>query len=354
VAAVFFLVAGMLHFVKIGLYMQAMKQHPKNFRLIPWFLWARLPLQAVFIAWVWFASGPIHFSKRLRKIGSAQACCMILAMLSVFVLSGCTGLQLLNATVSHRGYLVTRDIAYGWQPGQKLDVYLPKKIATNAAVVIFFHGGSWRNGSKKDYRFVAQALTSRGFVVVVPDYRVYPQVTFPVFVQDGAEAVRWVRDNIAIYGGDTKRIDLMGHSAGAHIAALLTLDSDYLKGVGLTRHVIRATAALSGPYDFIPNVRDRPAFGMQINDLIPNPNIEPITFVDGQEPPMLLLQGLQDKVVAPSNAANLAARIREKGGEVKYITYPKRGHASVVVALASGFHWLAPVLNDVTKYFDSH
>jgi acetyl esterase/lipase len=279
---------------------------------------------------------------------------VIVLAVAVFLLTGCTGLQALNATVSHRGYVRITNIPYGSDPRQKLDVYQPKKMAPNAKVVVFFYGGSWRGGGKTDYRFVAQALTSRGFIVVLPDYRVYPQVIFPAFVEDGASAVRWVRDNISNYGGDTNHIYLMGHSAGSHIAALLTLDVHYLKAAGLDRNVIRATATLSGPYDFTPNPWDRPVFGMGTNETAINPNIEPITFVDGKEPPMLLVQGLRDKIVAPSNAVNLAARIRAAGGEVEYITYPKRGHASVVVALASPYHWLAPVLKDVTDFFDRH
>jgi len=279
---------------------------------------------------------------------------IVLVLAAAFWLTGCNGLQVLNATVSHRGYTRTADISYGADPRQKLDVYLPKKAAPSAKVVIFFYGGSWRTGSKKDYRFVAQALTSRGFITVLPDYRLYPAVTFPAFVEDGASAVRWVRDNISTYGGDTNHIYLMGHSAGAHIAALLTLDTRYLGTVGLDRSVIRATATLSGPYDFTPNPRDRPVFGMATNQTAIDPDIEPITFVDGKEPPMLLVQGLRDKTVAPENAVDLAARIREAGGEVEYITYPKRGHAAVVVALARPYRWLAPVLEDVTDYFDRH
>jgi len=273
---------------------------------------------------------------------------------AAFWLTGCTELQMLNATVSHFGYVGKLNIAYGNDPRQKLDVYVPQKMAPDAKVVIFFYGGSWRGGSKTDYRFVAKAMTSRGFIVVLPDYRLYPAVTFPAFVEDGASAVRWVRDNISIYGGDTNHIYLMGHSAGSHIAALLTLDAHYLKAVGLGRNVIRATATLSGPYDFTPNPRDRPVFGMATNQTAIDAAIEPITFVDGKEPPMLLVQGLRDKIVPPANAVNLAARIREMGGEVKYVTYSKRGHAAVVVALASPYHWLAPVLNDVRDYFDRH
>ena len=288
---------------------------------------------------------------RLRRFGLFTA---IVLMAGIIFSTGCTGLQLLNATVSHRGYSRTLNLAYGQDPRQKLDVYLPKKIAPNAKVVIFFYGGSWRDGSKTDYRFVAKALTSRGFIVVLPDYRLYPAVTFPAFVEDGAAAVRWTRDHIADFGGDTNQLYLMGHSAGSHIAALLTLDAHYLKAVGLERNAIRATATLSGPYDFTPNPWDRPVFNQPTNATDINPQIEPITFVDGHEPPMLLVQGLRDKIVAPSNAINLAARIRQAGGQVTCITYPKRGHDAVVVALVSPYQWLAPVLDDVTEYFDEH
>jgi acetyl esterase/lipase len=295
------------------------------------------------------------FKNVVMKIKNVLICVLIIVLaVAVFYLKRYTGLQWLNATVSHSGYSRITNIAYGHDPRQKLDVYLPVKMVPHAKVVIFFYGGSWRNGSKDDYRFVAKALTSRGFVAVLPDYRLYPEVIFPAFVEDGAAAVRWVRDNIGSYGGDTNHIFLMGHSAGSHIAALLTLDAHYLKAVGLDRKVIRATATLSGPYDFTPNPWDRTVFGMQTNDTVINPNIEPIHFVDGKEPPMLLVQGLRDKIVAPSNAVNLAARIRQAGGQVDCITYANRGHASVVVALASPYHWLAPVLDDVTKYFNRY
>jgi acetyl esterase/lipase len=295
-----------------------------------------------------------NVNMKLKRMLIPALSLIIVLAVTVFWLTGCSSLQVLNATVSHRGYVRTTDIPYGTDPRQKLDVYLPKKVVLNAKVVIFFYGGSWRGGSKTDYRFVAQALTSRGFIVVLPDYRVYPQVIFPGFVEDGASAVRWVRNNVSTYGGDTNHLYLMGHSAGSHIAALLTLDTHYLKAVGLDRNVIRATATLSGPYDFTPNPWDRPVFGMGTNQTAIDPAIEPITFVDGKEPPMLLVQGLRDEIVAPSNALNLAARIHEAGGEVEYIAYPKRGHAAVVVALVWPYQWLAPVLDDVTDYFNRH
>ena len=266
--------------------------------------------------------------------------------------TGCSGFQVLNFASPSRGNARITDLPYGTQPRQKLDVYRPQAAAPGARVIIFFYGGSWRSGNKADYRFVADALTARGFVVVVPDYRLYPAAIFPAFVEDGAAAILWVHDNISQFDGDPTQLYLMGHSAGAHIAAMLTLDARYLKAVGLDRNVIRATAGLSGPYDFVPTESDRAVFGLHPNAA--TPTIQPITYVDGEEPPMLLLHGLRDKTVEPANASRLAARIREAGGEVDCIFYPDRAHASVIIALAWPFRWLAPVLDDVTQYFQQH
>lgn len=276
----------------------------------------------------------------------------ICAVLFIAV-SGCTKFDLLNATIPACGYSRTTNIAYGPLSRQELDVYHPTNPDPDRRVVIFFYGGDWQTGSKGDYRFVAQALASQGFVAVMPDYRLYPSATFPAFVDDGAMAVRWAHDNISRFGGNPARLYLMGHSAGAHIAALLTLDPRYLSAVGLSRDAIRATAALSGPYEFIPSAEDLAVFGMKPGDP-PTPGMEPIDFVDGHEPPMLLIHGLQDRTVDAINAARLTARICQAGGKVRYIAYPERAHVGVVLFLAAPFRWLAPTLRDVSTFFREH
>lgn len=275
----------------------------------------------------------------------------VIILLSMFATAGCSRFDLLNATIPSCGYVRTSNLAYSSSPRQKLDVYVPRHAKTKTAVVIFFYGGDWQNGDKGGYRFVAEAITSKGFIAVLPDYRLYPVVTFPAFVTDAALAVRWVHENIASYGGDPSRVFLAGHSAGGHIVALLTLDKHYLENVGLNRDVIRATAGLSGPYDFVPSPPDRGVFSMLLNDATPPADIEPINFVDGTAPPMLLIQGLSDPTVNPRNATELAAKIRAAGGNVRCITYPGVGHVGVVLSFAWPFRWLAPTLRDMTSYF---
>ncbi len=270
------------------------------------------------------------------------------------LIGGCTRFDLLNATVPCWGYHSESGIAYGALPRQKLDVYRPKSDAAPKGIVIFFYGGDWQTGQRADYRFVAQALCSEGFIAVLPDYRLFPEVTFPTFVEDGARAVRWAYNNAASIGGDVDHIYLMGHSAGAHIAVLLTLDEHYLRDVGLNRSAIRATVGLSGPYDFNPSDEDSGVFSMQAGQSRPVDDAEPIEFADGRAPPMLLIQGLQDTTVEPGNATRLGERIRANGGEVNTVFYKSRAHVGVVLALASPFRWLAPVLRDSTDFFKSH
>lgn len=283
---------------------------------------------------------------------------VLLLFLSFFgFAAGCTKFDLLNATIPSCGYQSINNLSYGGIPRQKLDIYRPRHLPVNAKpgapVVVFFYGGYWTAGEKRDYRFVGEAITREGFVAVLPDYRLYPQTTFPGFIEDGALAVRWVVDHIDQFGGDPRRIYLMGHSAGAHLVALLTLDEHYLKAVGLEQKIIRATVALAGPYDFVPDESDGPAFNSKPGE-ISDQRIEPLHFANGHSPPMLLVQGLKDEVVEPRNAVELSGAIRRAGGEAMMLTYPKRGHADLVLAMAWSFRWLAPVMHDAAVFIREH
>jgi acetyl esterase/lipase len=287
----------------------------------------------------------------MRSCLPGRCAASLLLLFLAAVSPGCTSLDLLNVGTPSRGYAETADVAYGPLPLQKLDVYRPDHPDPKHGVVLFVHGGHWQTGTKREYHFAGEALASRGFVAVVIDYRCYPASTFPGFVDDAALAVRWTHDHAARFGGDPGRLFLMGHSAGAHIVALLTLDPEYLARVGLDRSAIRGTAGLSGPYDFLPPPDDRPAFNMARDDVHPDPQIEPIHFVDGHAPPMLLVQGDQDQTVDPVNATRLAAAIRAAGGRVQVLRYPARAHVGVVLALAWPFRWLDPVLDDTAAFF---
>ena len=266
---------------------------------------------------------------------------------SLTTIAGCSPLSVLNTVVSDTGFILTKDVSYGEHPRQKLDIYVPAAgLAAANKVVVFFYGGRWQEGRKEDYRFVGEALTAQNFVVVIPDYRLYPEVRFPEFVRDGARAVRWVQSNIQNYSGNPNEIYLLGHSSGAHIVALLNLDERYLQG-----NAVRGAIGLAGPYDFLPlESADLQAIfsGASL------PDSQPINFVDGTEPPMLLLSGSDDETVDPGNSLRLAARIREKGGSVQVILYPEVNHGFIVGALAAPLQEWAPTLRDTTLFINAY
>jgi acetyl esterase/lipase len=238
---------------------------------------------------------------------------------------------------------VTRDIAYADGERHTLDMFRPR-TATAAPVVVFFYGGGWRSGNKRMYRYVGKALARHGYVAVVPDYRIYPPTLYPDFLHDGAQAVRWVKDNAQKFGGDPDKIFLMGHSAGAHIAAMLAIDATWLKTVGLAPgRDIAGLIGIAGPYDFLP-LKDEEL--IVIFGGANRPETQPISYVTPGAPPALLLTGDKDDVVGAGNSTRLAERLRAAGNDATAIVYPRIGHYIIVAAFAPILRFLVPVLRD--------
>jgi acetyl esterase/lipase len=239
-------------------------------------------------------------------------------------------------------------VPYGAGPRKVLDVYAPQNPTGPAPVLFFIYGGGWDHGDRGDYQFVGRAFASRGFVVVIPDYRLYPQVKYPDFLNDNAEAMRWVQDNIAKYGGDTSRVFIAGHSAGAYNAIMLALDNSYFHDAGVTLS-IRAVAGLSGPYDFYPfeyaEVED--SFGSA-----PNPEgTQPVNLVGPDDPPIFLAAGTHDPIVRIQNSQHLARLLKAQGDWVTEKYYDGLGHMDIVFALGAMWRWRAPVLDDMLAFF---
>jgi acetyl esterase/lipase len=279
-------------------------------------------------------------SARLHRVG--------LFAVALLALAGCAKVDILNALIPTGGITVTRDIAYGDGPRHRLDIYVPKNAAADAPVIVFFYGGTWRTGSKDDYLFAAQALASIGAIVVVPDYRVYPEVTFPGFLDDGAAAAAWTLHNIAAYGGDPRSVFLAGHSAGAYISIMLTLNRTYLAKAGMPDAKPAGGIGMSGPYDFLPLTRDdvKPIF-----EVVPDMSMtQPITYARADAPPLLLLHGDDDITVGPYNTRNLANRMRALGGNVEDKYYPGVDHIDMVIALTALFRDKAPALADIAAF----
>lgn len=240
-------------------------------------------------------------------------------------------------------------IAFGTDDRQKLDIYAPEGTAsTPYPVLVFFHGGAWRDGEREGYGFLGRAFAARGIVTVIADYRKAPKVRFPAFVEDSADAIAWVHANIGKYDGDPSRIFLMGHSAGAHIAMLAALDPKWLAANDLSPDIIKGVIGLAGPYDFLPLTTDSSKIALgQWPDLR---ETQPITYARADAPPLLLLTGDKDTVVKPRNSKVLSEKIAALGGQQKLKIYKGVDHADIIMAIARPFRAKAPVLSDVVEF----
>jgi acetyl esterase/lipase len=267
-------------------------------------------------------------------------------------MSACSPLKMLNALTPDGTFDKTEGIAYGDDPRQKLDVYVPRHAVENAPVVVFFYGGSWNSGSRSDYSFVGEALASRGIVAVLADYRLYPQVRYPLFLEDGAKAVAWTHEHIRQFSGDPKRLYLMGHSSGAYNVAMLALEPQLLGAVGMSPSDLSGWIGLAGPYDFLPikNPEVRPVFFWPDSP----PQSQPINHVSRGAPPALLMASKDDDLVNPTrNTGGLASKLRAAGVPVQDLYYARTSHATLVATLSRPMRGLAPVLDEVTSFVNA-
>ena len=288
--------------------------------------------------------------KRFRtqgwKAGVAALFCALLA--------GCSPVWLLNLAVPRAGYHVVRDIAYGpgqdQNPSRRLDLYVPDGLKAGAPVLLFFYGGSWDSGSKDLYLAFGQAFTSQGIIVAVADYRVFPETRYPGFVEDGAEALVWLRGHAAQYGGDEKRIFVSGHSAGAYNAMMLAADGQYLRRAGGNISDICGVIGIAGPYDFLPLTDPKL---IEIFGGANRAQTQPITYIDGKRPPMLLAYDPDDTTVLARNSLNLAQKLRDFGSAATLRAYPGAGHIGLILSLAPEFRFRTSLRADMGEFIQN-
>ena len=292
-----------------------------------------------------------HFDVMRKNLSLLRRRPVALALLGASLLSGCTPLKVLDILVPAGEYNLTPDVAYGDLPRQRLDIYRPADADPSSPVIVFFYGGSWKSGERRHYRFVGEALTRKGYTVVIPDYRLHPDVTFPAFMTDAAHAVRWARDNLRGNNGKNRDLYLAGHSAGAHIAALLTVDTRYLNDTGLSTEIICGVIGLAGPYAFDPNRyrSTRAVFGGLENTDI----ARPIKQIYGRTPPFMLIHGDADTTVRASNTTQFAATLREAGTTVTMRLLPAIGHSKILLSISEPFDDIAPVNDMIAEFVDS-
>ena len=254
-----------------------------------------------------------------------------------------------NAIKLTNPHPVSSDIQYGDKEWQKLDVY-PSQVSKSAPVVVFIHGGSWRHGRKDQYRFAADAFIRKGYTVVLPDYIKHPneEARFPSFANDAALAVRWVKQNISKLNGNPDKLFLAGHSAGAHTVAILTTDPQYLSQVGLSEKDIAGVAGIAGPYSFIPDWEvTKAVFGPPSR----YPLMDVFNYVDGNEPPTILLHSKADEQVGQYNSDGYYERLVSNGVKAKKVIYNEPSHIDMVTMLHPWFIKQHDVADDIDQFF---
>jgi acetyl esterase/lipase len=265
------------------------------------------------------------------------------------LVSGCTQLAFVTANLAAGWSDFSRktNLAYGPSKDQRLDLYLPAHPA-HCPIVVFFYGGGWNSGDKASYKFVGAALASAGYIAVLPNYSLYPKARFPVFMLDAARAVAWAREHAADWGGDRSKLYVAGHSAGAHIAIMLALDEEYLEQVGGSSKWLQGAIGLSGPYDFLPFTEPylNDLFGPQSNF----PSSQPINFVRGDTPRLLLMHGTADKRVSVNNTHSLEQALRTVGAPVTAIYFKGASHGDLAAALSVPARHRLPVLIDIVTF----
>lgn len=251
-----------------------------------------------------------------------------------------------------RSLQTAKDIAYGNEEGQLLDVYTRPDTASKG-VIIFVHGGYWDTGSKNDYPFLADSFTELGYTTVVAGYRLVPTVTFPAYVEDIALAVKWTVENIAQYGGNSDKIFLMGHSAGAHIAALVAFDERYLQRLELPSTTLKGFIGLAGPYNFLPVDPDDVRSIAALGDPATYRDTQPINFVDSNDLSAFIGYTLADKTVNPNNSISFAQKIREVGGSLEERIYDGVNHVTILGAVARASRFFnEAILKDILNFLE--
>jgi len=253
-------------------------------------------------------------------------------LLFLLIGTGCSPMKLVNSSFFQERTATVSEEQYGSLNRQQMDIYYPQQIRVGAPVIVFFYGGSWKRGQKENYAFVGHALSRKGYVVAIPDYRLYPEVVFPAFVEDGARAVIWLSENL---DQASNGVVVMGHSAGAHLAALVAFDGDYLQAQGKSQSLIRGMIGLAGPYGFDPRKyrSTRPIFP----ETIPVEKTQPVNYACNSRIPVLLLHGADDSVVITENSRALGQKVRECGGQVSFVKLDDVGHFAIVLGLADSF-----------------
>ncbi len=253
-------------------------------------------------------------------------------------LSQIAGLKAINM-IARSGHYVLQERRYGDHERHRYDCYLHREVDASRPKIIFLYGGNWRSGDRRDYRFVADSLCSLGFDVFVPDYRLFPAVRFGQILDDIRVAVDEIMSTIS-----TEPIFLMGHSAGAQLGALLTLNAQLLQSA----QRISGFIGLAGPYDFFPYTED--SHWELFSPAEKYRESQPVNFVRPDAAPLYLLHGRDDVRVRRGHSKSLMEKQQAVGGDASREVYDGMGHIDIVASLSRIYRGNSEVLWDINRF----
>ncbi len=275
---------------------------------------------------------------------------LIVGSLAALVACGTNGvLGTLNAVASTAGLNVSTDQRYGPDARNVLDVYRPEgsRADATAPMLLFIHGGSWTNGSKNDYKFVGESFARAGYVTAVMNYRLAPVNRYPAYIQDAAQALKYLRVHAPELGGNPDALYVMGHSAGAFNAVELVDNARWLTEAGVPISAVKAVVGVAGPYDYdyrpLPSANAFPE-GSNPADIMPSYHVR------RDAPPHLLLVAGDDQVVEPPNAVKMEAALKAAGVPVTRTVLPRLDHYTIVGSLARSLSFLGNTRQDALEF----
>lgn len=270
---------------------------------------------------------------------------ILIGIVLVVALRACSPVRMLNLVTPDGGYEDKTIVPYADGARHSLDIYRAASPKARAPVIMFIYGGGWTSGEKGQYKFVADAFTTAGYDVVIPDYRLYPEATYPAFVEDVAAAFAKAKETFS-----NRDFVLIGHSAGAYNAMMLALAPSYLEAEGVqVCDSIRGVVGLSGPYGAIP-LKEEPYISV-FPDRMTGEDA-PVNIASANAPPALLITGDEDMTVAPKQSEALAGILSEQGVEAGLKIYPGLNHIDPVRMLSRYFDGAAPVKDDILAWLD--
>jgi acetyl esterase/lipase len=243
-----------------------------------------------------------------------------------------------STALARQSLQATLDVAYGDEPKQRLDVYAHRTPLKNCPVLVFLHGGGMVEGDRCHYGYVAKPFAEAGVVTVVASYRLAPDAQYPSQPQDIKQVVEWVFHNVRRHGGDPERICVCGHSAGAHLAAFISLDTRWTEEKSLPHDCIKSCVLISGNYDFVrfknPSYLPGPELAREASPLH-NIN-QPV------QRALVAIGSLEDWVDV---SAELVGRLRDSEVESDLLVLEEMDHDETVMTLGAESELFHRVLN---------